>query len=109
MIQNDNINARPGERAFVYNGNKIIRISQSFGDVLSVRAYQVDILNTRQYLEHEIPESPLLEPGPTPMNWYAAGMHQFDPWWTGERWIAVYDGRSLDDIFSIGVKVSGSR
>lgn len=66
VIQNDNINARPGGRAFVFNGDKIIRIAQSFGDVLSVRAYQVDILNTKQYAEHEIPESPLIEPGKKP-------------------------------------------
>lgn len=106
IIQNDSINARPGGRAFVYNGDHIIRVSQSFGDVLVVRAYQVDVLNTKQYVEHEIPESPLMEPGLAPKDWYAAGVHQFDPWWTGERWLVVFDGRAMDDNFSIGIKVS---
>jgi len=106
VIQNDSINARPGGRAFVFNGDKIIRIAQSFGDVLSVRAYQVDILNTKQYAEHEITESPLIQPGNNPQAWYAAGMHQFDPWWVGDHWVVVYDGRAMDDNFSIGIKVS---
>lgn len=108
VIQNDSLNARPGGRAFVYNGDKVIRIAQSFGDVLRVRAYQVDVLNTKQYVEHEIAESPLMEPGATPLDWYAAGMHQFDPWWVGEKWIVVYDGRAMNDDFSIGIKISES-
>lgn len=106
VIQNDSVNARPGGRTFVYDGDKIIRIAQSFGDVMSVRAYQVDILNTQQYAEHEISESPLLEPGDNPQAWYAAGMHQFDPWWVGDHWIVVYDGRAMDDVFSIGIKIA---
>jgi hypothetical protein len=106
IIQNDSTRARPGGRAFVYNRDHVIRIAQSFGDVLSVRAFQVDVLTTQQYSEHEIPESPLLEPGDHPLGWFEAGMHQFDPWWTGDHWIAVYDGRAMDNRFSIGIKIA---
>jgi hypothetical protein len=104
VIQNSSRDARPGGRVFVYDGDKIIRVAQSYGDVLSVRAYQVDVLTTKEYSEHEIAESPILEPGKNPEAWYAAGMHQFDPWWTGEKWIVVYDGRAMNDDYSIGIK-----
>jgi hypothetical protein len=104
VILNDSLSARPGGRVFIYDGDKIIRVAESFGDRLRVRAYQIDLLTTRKYEEHEIPESPLLEPGDQPEVWYEAGMHQFDPWWTGEKWLVVYDGRAMDDVFSIGIK-----
>lgn len=104
IIQNSSRDARPGGRVFVYDGDKIIRVAQSYGDLMSVRAYQVDMLTSKEYAEHEIAESPLLIPGTNPEDWYAAGMHQLDPWWTGEKWIAVFDGRAMDDIYSIGIK-----
>jgi hypothetical protein len=104
VIHNSSRDARPGGRVFVYDQDKIIRVAQSYGNVLSVRAYQVDVLTTKDFAEHEIMQSPVLKPGPNPEEWYAAGMHQFDPWWTGEKWIVVYDGRAMDDVYSIGIK-----
>ena len=104
VIKNSSRDARPGGRVFVYDDDKIIRVAQSYGDRLSVRAYQVDVLDTKEYSEHEIVESPLLIPGANPEDWYAAGMHQFDPWWTGDKWIVVYDGRAMNDDYSIGIK-----
>jgi hypothetical protein len=106
VIEGDTRRARPGGRSFIYNGDKIIRIAQSWGDGAKVRAYQVDQLDPSQYAEHEIPESPILEAGLAPMAWYAEGMHHFDPWWTGEYWIAAFDGRGLDKNYSIGIKIA---
>ena len=101
-ILNDSSKASPGGRAFVYNGNRIIRIVQkddvSYGE--QVRAFQVDVLTKTDYAESEISESPLLIPGGT--GWNADGMHHYDPWWDGDNWIAVVDGIN-DGIWSIGI------
>ena len=94
----DNNKARPGGRAFIYDNDRIIRISQTGR---RVRAFEVDTLTETDYAEHEIPESPIL-PG-TGVGWNSVGMHHFDPWWTGDRWIAAVDGDSGDRNWSIGI------
>jgi hypothetical protein len=106
IIKNNTHQGRPGGRSFIYNGNQIIRISQNWGGGLKVRAFKVDILDTSLYVEHELRESPLLESGSDPKDWYAGGIHHFDPWWTGEYWIVAFDGRDLDKSFRIGIKIS---
>jgi hypothetical protein len=106
VIQNNTTQARPGGRSFIYNGDQIIRISQNWGGGLKVRAFKVDILDTSQYVEHELAESPLLESGSAPKDWSAGGIHHFDPWWTGEYWIVAFDGRAMDHSFRIGIKIA---
>jgi hypothetical protein len=106
VIQDNTHQGRPGGRSFIYNGDQIIRISQNWGGGLKVRAFKVDILNTSQYAEHELPESPLLESGPEPKDWYAGGIHHLDPWWTGDYWLVAFDGRALDHSFRIGIKIA---
>jgi len=108
VIQDNEHQARPGGRFFVYNADQIIRIAQNWGDGLKIRGFKVDVLDASRYAEHELPESPLLEPGPDPEAWYTEGIHHFAPWWTGEYWIVAFDGRALDKSFSIGIKIAES-
>ena len=105
-IVKDNIIARPAGGSFVYNGNVIIRLAQSNGSIQQVHAYQVDQLDMKQYTEHEIPTSPILSPGANPLDWYSAGMHQFDPWWDGDHWLVAYDGKDANGVYSIGIKLA---
>jgi len=63
----------------------------SFGQ--KVRAFEVDTLTKTGYVEHEIPESPVLEESGS--GWNGNGMHFVDPWWTGDRWIAGVDGTGV--------------
>jgi hypothetical protein len=99
--------ARPGGRAFVFDTNRVVRIAQKC-DVLygqRARAFEVDQLNETDYIEHEIPLSPILNESGN--GWNASGMHHFSPWWTGNKWIAAVDGQN-DDIWSIGIYVADS-
>lgn len=105
-IVRDNVISRPGGRSFVYNENVIIRLAQSNAAVQQVYAYQVDQLDTKSYLEHEILPNPLLSPGADPPAWYAAGMHQFSPWWDGNHWLVAFDGKDANGIYGIGLKVA---
>jgi len=105
-IVKDDITARPGGGSFVYNGDVIIRLAQNNGAHQQVHAYQVDQLDTRQYVEHELATSPLLAPGVDPPAWYAGGMHQFDPWWDGDHWLVAFDGKDTNGVYSIGIKLA---
>jgi hypothetical protein len=99
--------ARPGGRVIIYNGTTIVRHPQkcdvSYGE--KVRAFQIDTLTKTSYAEHEIPESPVLVPSGS--GWNKDGMHNFDPWWTGDRWIASVDGVS-GGTWSIGIYMTPS-
>jgi hypothetical protein len=94
--------ARPAGRPFVFNQDRIIRVGQKndlfYGE--QVRAFEIDVLSKTSYLEHEIPESPLLKGSGS--GWNTTGMHQFDPWWTGSQWLCSADGNN-NGIWSIGL------
>lgn len=102
VVRNDQSKARPAGRSFVFDGNRVIRTTQkadvTYGE--QVRAFQVDVLTKTDYSEHEITESPLFRNSGA--GWNATGMHHFDPWWTGSRWLVATDGRN-GEIWSIGV------
>jgi len=101
-ISTDINNARPAGRSIVFDGNRIIRWGMDCDPLFGqkVRAFEVDILTTTSYAEHEIAESPILEESGS--DWNADGMHHVDPWWTGERWIAAVDGNGIYD-WCIGI------
>ena len=94
--------ARPAGRAVILSGDRLYRLAQNstvnYGR--AVRAFQVDVLTTETYAEHEIPESPLVEASGD--GWNADGMHQLDPWWNGDHWLAATDGIN-HGIWSIGI------
>jgi len=97
--------ARMAGRVVVFDSNRIIRLGQK-NDVIygqAVRAFEVDVLTTTSYSEHELPESPLVEASGS--GWNSKGMHQVDPWWTGDHWLAAVDGNSVDgyQVWSIGI------
>lgn len=86
--------ARPGGRAIVLSGDRLHRLAQNstptYGRAL--RVFQVDVLTTTSFAEHEIPESPIVQASGS--GWNADGMHHCDPWWTGDRWLAAVDGHA---------------
>ena len=112
IITNDAGKARGGGRAFVTNNGQIYRTVQK-DDVIygeAVRAFVVDILTKTAYAEHEIPESPILKG--SGLGWNKDGMHHFDPWWAGDKWIASVDGivypveQNGDGTGEIGIYIS---
>ena len=105
IVNNDVSKARPGGRSFVFDHGRIIRVAQK-NDIIygqGVRAFEVDILDETQYAEHEIPESPILYRSGN--GWNEDGMHQFDPWWTGNYWLCAVDGRN-GGTWSIGIYIT---
>jgi hypothetical protein len=102
VIIGDASSARPAGRPFIYNKDHIIRLGQksdlSYGE--QVRAFEVDVLTKLDYAERETSNSPLFTAGGS--GWNAIGMHHFDPWWTGNKWICSTDGRT-GDIWSIWI------
>jgi hypothetical protein len=103
IVSNDMSKARPGGPSFVFGDNRIVRLTQKcdlmYGE--KVRAFEVDLLTKTSYHEHEMPESPILEPDGR--GWNSVGMHQFTPWWTGEKWIIAVDGIRGGRDYSIGI------
>lgn len=99
--------SRPAGRSFVCDGDRIIRLAQkcdtSYGE--AVRAFEVVSLSRTDYYETEIEESPILTASGT--GWNALGMHQCDPWWVGDHWLAAVDGFDENWRWSIGIYRSG--
>jgi hypothetical protein len=102
IVKADTSKSRPAGRSFVFDNDRIIRLAQKNNVIYGqrVRAFEVDVLSETQYAEHEIVESPILYESGT--GWNASGMHQFDPWWTGDRWLGAVDGNN-DRVWSIGI------
>lgn len=94
--------ARPAGRFVEYDQGRLIRLGQKCDVVYgeAVRAFEVDVLTRTHYSEHEISESPILQPGDD--GWNDLGMHHCDPWWTGTHWLSAVDGRE-GNIWSIGI------
>ncbi len=108
IITSDMGKGRPGGRSFVFDGDRLFRVAQQEEIVYGerVRVFEVDTVNKGQYAEHEITESPILNPSGT--GWNELGMHQFDPWWDGSHWICAVDGWN-GHSWSIGIYSSSSR
>lgn len=106
IVANDAGKARPAGRAFVFDNGRVIRLAQKcdvrYGE--QVRAFEVDVLTRTDYAEHELAESPLLDKNGS--GWNALGMHHFDPWWTGSKWICAVDGLNSNYDWSIGIYLS---
>lgn len=102
IISNDRSKSRSAGRAFVFDTNRVIRLTMKndirYGQ--RVRAFEVDTLSETDYSEHEIAESPLL--GETGIGWNADGMHQLDPWWVGDKWICAVDGNT-ERLWSVSI------
>ncbi len=102
IISDDLSKARPAGRCFVFDGNRIVRLAQKcdlmYGE--KVRAFEVDLLTKTSYREHEMSQNSILEPDGS--GWNAVGMHQFAPWWTGEKWIIAVDANSGKE-YTIGI------
>jgi len=84
--------ARPGGRAIVLSGDRLFRLAQNSSPTYgrALRVFQVDVLTPTAYFEHEVPESPILQA--SGVGWNSDGMHQCDPWWVGDHWLAAVDG-----------------
>jgi hypothetical protein len=105
IVSNDKSKARPGGRSFVFDNDRVMRIAQK-DDVVygeQVRVFEVDILTRTDYVEREIPESPILTQ--SGIGWNATGMHHFDPWWNGNHWLCAVDG-NRNGVWSIGLYIA---
>lgn len=94
--------ARPGGRAIVLSDNRLYRLAQNSSPTYgrALRVFQVDVLTTAQYAEHEVAASPIVQASGS--GWNADGMHHVDPWWTGSEWIAATDGIQAG-VWTIGI------
>jgi hypothetical protein len=91
VAKNKNI-ARPAG-SIIHSKNRLLRIAQddfpTYGN--SVRAFQIVRLDTEEYEEREMEESPLL--GASGKGWNRNGMHQLSVCQINEQeWIASVDG-----------------
>jgi hypothetical protein len=91
IISNDKTVARPGGRVLDYDG-KLLRFTQDCVPTYGrqVRAFEVTELTARTYREHEVKESPILEPDGS--SWNASGMHHVDAHRVDGSWLACVDG-----------------
>jgi len=85
--------ARPAGRMLIFD-NKLIRFAQDcyscYGN--KVRAFKITTLNTKQYKEEEIANSPILNP--SGKGWNAERMHHIDCHKIKDNlWLASVDGR----------------
>lgn len=101
LIKNDLNITRPGGRLLVLD-DKLIRFAQDgypyYGN--SVRAFQIDLLSTSDYKEHEVSNSPLLTGSGS--GWNKDGMHHVDPHKIDENsWVASVDGKEYIKDFNV--------
>jgi hypothetical protein len=103
-----NINiSRPAGRLIVLD-DKVIRYSQdgepSYG--YQIRAFEIDLLTTTEYEEHEVANGPVLAARGS--DWNADGMHNIDPHQISPgSWIACVDGKIIKREFNwkLGLKL----
>lgn len=86
---------RPAGKPIVHNG-RLLRFAQdgvlTYGN--NVRAFEVDVLDTENYAEHELPESPIFDAGE--LGWNSIGMHHMDAHQlNGGEWVASVDGKTI--------------
>jgi hypothetical protein len=86
---------RPGGRMLIHE-ERVLRFAQdgwpSYGSRLCV--FEVDRLSESEYIEHELPESPILRASGS--GWNAVAMHHIDAVLLDDgRWLAAVDGASL--------------
>lgn len=100
--------ARPGGRVITFDG-RIIRFTQdgapTYGN--QVRAFEIDVLSTTDYKEHECCESPILETCGIYKKafWKIDAAHHIDPHKiTQNEWIACVDGLCLSAVKRYVVK-----
>lgn len=94
VIKDNRSTARPGGN-FIQIKNRLIRVAQddlkTYGHAL--RAFEVSTLNTQEYSEKELPESPLLKA--SGRGWNKDGMHHLSLHQVAENeWIAAVDGKT---------------
>ncbi|PYP88396.1 MAG: hypothetical protein DMF61_07335 [Blastocatellia bacterium AA13] len=91
IVDGDNRIARPAGRVVVRD-DRVIRFAQdcnpNYGT--SIRALEISELTQSAFSEKEIENSPILRGGD--QSWNLLGMHNVDPHWIGDRWLACVDG-----------------
>jgi hypothetical protein len=97
--------ARPAGRGVVLANDRLFRLTQNDTPTYgrAARVFQVDVLTTTNYQEHEIAASPIVQASGT--GWNSNGMHTCDPWWDGDHWLAAVDGYN-GSTWSIGIYTS---
>jgi len=120
IVQNNKRIARPGGRAFVFHNDgqeHIARIQQEYDVNNNIYGRRVlgfkGTISGSSYAESQIDADPNTSPVDAILKesgsgWNSYGMHQFDPWWTGNHWLSAADGRIVTgyNLFSIGIYVA---
>jgi len=90
-IAKDPSNARLGGRGVFYNNGDLVRIVQNAESCYggSISACLVTKLNMDEYHEELIYKDII---GLDKSKWHQRGMHTFNPWWDGKRWLIAVDG-----------------
>jgi hypothetical protein len=96
LIINNNRIARGGGRVIMLGG-KPIRFAQDCDPFYgtAVRAFEISVLTTSNYVERELEFSPVLSAGSE--LWRQQGMHHIDPHFVDGRWLASVDGWRFED------------
>jgi hypothetical protein len=97
LIQGNNRMARCAGRIVIRDG-KPIRFTQDCFPVYGtgVRAFEVSVLTSSSYAEHELELSPILSAGTE--TWRRHGMHHIDPHFINDRWFACVDGWCIEGL-----------
>lgn len=94
LVDGDKTRARPAGRLTPWR-NGLLRFAQDCGNGYGkrVRAFEITCLTPTDYSEHELEESPILEPGRDA--WNNSKMHHIDPHRMSDgSWLACVDGES---------------
>lgn len=95
LIPKSLVNTRPAGRPLYHNG-RLLRFAQDGVPIYGnkVRAFEIEVLSTMVYKEHEITESPILKA--SRKGWNSAAMHHIDPHQLPDgSWVACVDGADI--------------
>jgi hypothetical protein len=95
LIPKNLINTRPAGRPLYHNG-RLLRFAQDGVPIYGnkVRAFEIDVLTTTIYKEHEIIESPILKASRN--GWNSAAMHHIDSHKLPDgSWVICVDGADI--------------
>ncbi|TAN61933.1 hypothetical protein EPN16_02565 [bacterium] len=95
IIKDDSSKARPAGNV-LFIENRLIRLAQNYFKSYgyAVRAFEITKLDTEEYEEKELPESPLIKG--TDIGWNKDGMHHLSVHQVREKeWVASVDGKKV--------------
>lgn len=93
IVKSDKNIARMGGRVITHN-DRLYRLTQDDYHI-RIFAFAITELTEKSYVEKIVSEKPVVNM--TGKGWNASGMHHVDLHKIGDKWIAVVDGRNIQD------------